>query len=275
MSVVRFRSSHGTRYVFSEPAKACRLDLRLIPRRTPRQNVLHADIAITPRASNQRRWTDAFGNPCVSAVIDGPFRTLEIDAVALTSCSLDHKSEAAFPCDTSLWTTETVRTPALPSLVAAANDIAAAETASHARAAAVVDYVHRRMRYDPGAADPSRALETTVAEEAGVCQDFAHMAAAMLRTLSIPVRYVCGYLDTTAVAGRNAHLAEDDLHAWICAYDLKDGWVDFDPVLGERVDKPRVTVAHGRDFDDVAPVIGRFEGGGAHIMETGVSLWRA
>ena len=48
----------------------------------------------------------------------------------------------------------------------------------------------------------------------GVCQDFAHLALALLRAVGLPARYVSGYL-YPARTRRSARRASGESHAWV------------------------------------------------------------
>ena len=94
----------------------------------------------------------------------------------------------------------------------------------------------------------------------GVCQDYAHIALAMLRELGVPARYVSGHL-----------LGEGAPHAWIEAL-LPDpdepGAVRVVPYDATHRVEPGlnyITVAVGRDYADVAPTSGTFQGASGHF----------
>ena len=89
----------------------------------------------------------------------------------------------------------------------------------------------------------------------GVCQDYAHIMLALLRTLGIPSRYVSGHL-----------IGEGAPHAWVEVL-LSDSNSNqppcplaFDPTHHRRVDHKYITVAVGRDFADVTSTSGVFSG---------------
>ena len=94
----------------------------------------------------------------------------------------------------------------------------------------------------------------------GVCQDYAHIAIAMLRELGVPVRYVSGHL-----------LGEGAPHAWIEALlpdpDLPGALraVAYDPTHQIAPGLNYITVAVGRDYSDVAPTSGTFQGITGHF----------
>ncbi len=93
----------------------------------------------------------------------------------------------------------------------------------------------------------------------------------MCRTLGIPARYVSGYLFDPL----HDHLRGTQAsHAWFEVFVRgRGGWYGLDPTNNKVVDENYVTVAIGRDYQDVAPVEGAFFGGGAHRkMEVSVAL---
>jgi transglutaminase-like putative cysteine protease len=121
------------------------------------------------------------------------------------------------------------------------------------------------------------------AQRKGVCQDFAHILIACLRSLGLAARYVSGYLLTQAAPGTVKLRGSDASHAWGAVYvpDLLDlppaqRWVDLDPT-NDRVGWPSpgedyVTLAIGRDFSDVSPLRGVIHGGASHTLQVGVTV---
>ena len=79
----------------------------------------------------------------------------------------------------------------------------------------------------------------------------------------LPARYVSGYL----VPGRRTPESKQEeviggqaSHAWAEVLIPEDGWMGFDPTLGEPVGLRHVRIAYGRDYGDVAPVRGVYKG---------------
>jgi len=52
------------------------------------------------------------------------------------------------------------------------------------------DYLHRTLRYRPGATDAGTTVEQFLQRREGVCQDFAHLMIAICRAAGLPARYV-------------------------------------------------------------------------------------
>ena len=114
-------------------------------------------------------------------------------------------------------------------------------------------------------------VESFAARE-GVCQDFAHIMLAALRSLRLPTRYVSGYLRTIPPEGQERLEGADASHAWVSVWEPAFGWIDFDPTNDMVPSTDHVALAHGRDYRDVCPVQGVFVGGGQHALTVSVDV---
>ena len=128
------------------------------------------------------------------------------------------------------------------------------------------DYVFKNFQYEKGVT----TVETTIDEiwklKSGVCQDFAHILLVMLRYLSIPARYVSGYI----CPNRNGMRGEGATHAWVEAYIPEYGWLGLDPTNNCMVDDMHVRLAVGRNFVDCSPVKGTYKGSSSHTLNVKV-----
>ena len=106
----------------------------------------------------------------------------------------------------------------------------------------------------------------------GVCQDFAHLQIACLRSLGLAARYVSGYLSTLPPPGRPRLIGADATHAWVSLFCGESGWVDLDPTNNQIPSDRHVLLAWGRDYDDVSPVKGVVLGGGQHAVKVSVDV---
>ena len=130
---------------------------------------------------------------------------------------------------------------------------------------AVVADVRQVVSYDPAATEIGTTLAELLEGGAGVCQDFAHLAAGMLRSVGVPARYVSGYLfasDETASSEEGSGVVSVQTHAWIEAALPGWGWWALDPTNGGPVGEHHVVIGCGRDYGDVPPVRGAFTGSG-------------
>jgi transglutaminase-like putative cysteine protease len=100
-----------------------------------------------------------------------------------------------------------------------------------------------------------------------VCQDFAHLMIACLRSLRLPARYVSGYVRSDReFTGGNAS------HAWVSVWCPVFGWQDFDPTNNVMPQGDHLTLAWGRDYSDVPPVKGVALGGGEQVISVSVEV---
>ncbi len=124
--------------------------------------------------------------------------------------------------------------------------------------------IHHDFSYDPGFTTIATPLSEVLAHRRGVCQDFAHLAIACLRSHGLPARYVSGYIETQPPPGQAKLQGADASHAWFAVYDPDAGWLDYDPTNNQVPIDRHITVAWGRDYSDITPLKGVIYGGGVH-----------
>ena len=108
----------------------------------------------------------------------------------------------------------------------------------------------------------------------GVCQDFAHLAIACLRSHGLAAKYMSGYIETLPPAGKQKLVGADASHAWFSVYLPGDGWYDFDPTNNIVPSERHVTLAWGRDYSDATPMRGVIISGGRHKLDVEVDVKR-
>jgi transglutaminase-like putative cysteine protease len=117
-----------------------------------------------------------------------------------------------------------------------------------ARVQAICNHVHNHLTFGYGFGRPSKTASDAHREKTGVCRDFAHLAVAFCRAMSIPARYASGYLGDIGVPPSGA----GDFCAWFEVY-LGGRWYTFDA----RYNTPRigrVLMVRGRDAADGAMI---------------------
>ena len=127
----------------------------------------------------------------------------------------------------------------------------------------------RIFEYVPGSTTADSPIEAILEIGRGVCQDYAHVMASILRKWGVPCRYVSGYL---APAEENVTTGES--HAWVEGWFPGVGWLGFDPTNDTEGDERHVRVAVGRDYADVPPTRGVFHGTARSRLETEVIIER-
>jgi transglutaminase-like putative cysteine protease len=131
-------------------------------------------------------------------------------------------------------------------------------------------HIHETFAYDTDATNVRTNVRGALAARAGVCQDFAHVMIAVLRSAGIPARYASGYI----FRGDSTILGAEASHAWCEAYLPPYGWVGFDPTNDLLINDHFVRIAIGRDYGDVSPVRGVFRGASESEMSVNVAMDR-
>lgn len=191
-------------------------------------------------------YTDQYGNLCQKLTAPSGGFVIETSATVNTAERSDVGHGDRF-VDIALLPEETLRY-LVPSRYcesdrfgAQAIEVAGIEKPGYDQVANIVDWIRSQVMYAPGtSALPCTALEI-LEEGRGVCKDLAHLGVAMCRSISIPARFVVGYLHG---------LEPMDLHAWFEAY-IGGRWYTFDPTQSDLTGA-RVSIAYGRDAADVA-----------------------
>lgn len=119
----------------------------------------------------------------------------------------------------------------------------------------------------------------------GVCQDFAHILIASLRSLGLAAKYISGYILTNPPPGKPRLIGGDASHAWVSIYvpnidangDLSSGtWFDLDPTNNRwghlSPGEDYIHLAQGRDYSDVSPIRGVIHGGSDHKLTVAVTV---
>ncbi|MDR1877888.1 MAG: transglutaminase family protein [Flavobacteriaceae bacterium] len=132
----------------------------------------------------------------------------------------------------------------------------------------LMEFIFDNFKYLKGVTTVESTLDEVWNLKAGVCQDFAHVLLAMLRSLGIPARYVSGYI----CPNKNGMRGEGATHAWVEAYIPFYGWLGLDPTNNCIVSDLHVRLAVGRNFLDCSPVRGTFKGVSQQRLEVGVSV---
>jgi transglutaminase-like putative cysteine protease len=121
---------------------------------------------------------------------------------------------------------------------------------------ALCSQIHADFAYVPGSTSVSTPLAEVFETREGVCQDFAHVGIACLRSIGLPARYVSGYIATDPPPGKPKLIGADFSHAWLSVLVPGAGWLDIDPTNDQLVNHRHVVTAFGRDYSDVPPLTG-------------------
>jgi transglutaminase-like putative cysteine protease len=289
---MRYRVCHVTRYRYSDPVSLCHSMAYLKPRDLPNQICLASQVRVDPWPAVARDHTDYFGNRVSYFAIQQSHSHLDVTAqseVEVVTRALPDPS-TTIPWELALERIRTGRdealidariftlaSPMVP-LGAKALDYALPSFApERPLLEAVTDLmgrIYRDYEYDPQFSSVATPLADVMEHRRGVCQDFAHLGLACLRSLGLAARYVSGYLETLPPPGQVKLQGSDASHAWFSVFMPDLGWVDFDPTNDQIPTEQHITTAVGRDYQDVTPVRGVFYGGGAHELTIAVDVNR-
>ncbi|MBH1992072.1 MAG: transglutaminase family protein [Sphingomonadaceae bacterium] len=106
---------------------------------------------------------------------------------------------------------------------------------------ALVNWVNENLTYVPGSSDVTTTAADTFVAQQGVCRDFAHLTAALIRSRDIPARLVSVYA---------LGLDPPDFHAVVEVW-LDGAWHLVD-ATGLAPVETMVRIAVGRDATDIA-----------------------
>jgi transglutaminase-like putative cysteine protease len=291
VSLHRYSIRHRTTYDYEGEVVHAHQLLHLAPRTCERQTVLRHALEIIPAAASCSSQTDAFGNPVTRLEFDRPHKRLEVVAeldVELRTLAapteLGEGWEAvrerlayhatpldAAPLDAERFRLQSPYVRLKTAFADYAEDCFPSGAPILAAATELMTKIHREFAYSPGDTSIGTPLLHVLERKRGVCQDFAHLMIACLRSLGLAARYVSGYLRTTRKDKDPALVGSDASHAWVSVYCPPLGWIDLDPTNGVVVDGDHVTIAWGRDFGDVSPLRGVLFGGGRHTVAVEVS----
>jgi transglutaminase-like putative cysteine protease len=281
---------HRTTYRYEHPVSISHHVLRLMPRQCPQQRLHGSDLVLRPAATVGSQGVDYFGNPVTYATIQQQHLELVIEALSSVEVNVPPVRPAQHtpPWEAVFGQLERAGTrEALDTLQYAFDSpytLASADLAGYAgrsftpgrnvleAAQELTRRIHQDFRYDSSATTVSTPVDEVVRLGRGVCQDFAHLELACLRSLGVPGRYVSGYLLTRPPPGQQKLVGADASHAWVSVWCGEAGWVDFDPTNDTIVGDEHVTLAWGRDYGDVSPINGVIFGGGAHRIEVNVDV---
>jgi transglutaminase-like putative cysteine protease len=275
----RLEIQHVTRVRYQGPARASYNEARMTPLTLPGQNALTTRISTEVPAAIWA-YTDYWGTLVSSFDILAAHRDLVIRAMACVETAAP-----AAPARPLAWPELTVRagggrlleylaatdrTRVNTTLAAAARRRVAGADPLEA-AAEIASWVSGQVAYVPGATKVQTSAQEAWDQRQGVCQDMAHLTVALLREVGLPARYVSGYLYPQPEASPGDSVAGQS-HAWVEYWT--GAWAACDPTNGAAVGERHVVVARGRDYADVPPFKGIYQGAPGSAMDVTVELTR-
>ena len=284
---------HDTCYHYDSPVSLAQQLAHLWPRECTWQRCTEQQLLISPNPTTRRDELDVFGNPLTRLAFERPHDELQVNARltvevlarpladfslspaweqtrnALTYSSQPLSAELLEACRYRFQSpyvhlkrsfvefSESCFPPGRPLLLGVQ---------------ALMQKIFSEFTFDAEATQVATPLVEVLERRRGVCQDFAHLMLACVRSRGLAARYISGYLLTQPPPGQPRLIGADASHAWVSVFCPVLGWVDFDPTNNVQPALEHITLAWGRDFSDVSPLRGVILGGGNHDPEVRVTV---
>ncbi|MBY6114445.1 transglutaminase family protein [Mameliella alba] len=280
----------AVRYAYNQSAATARMHLRMMPGSGPAQRLVSGLLEADPMPGFRRDRIDFFGNALTEIAYDTPIdevsfrfsgriRRNELPQELDLSCALsDMRRELAEVASLSPdaphhFLGASDRVVPVPSITAFARGITRPDQPVLSVVQLISRALHQEITFDATATDVTTDPAEAFANRRGVCQDISHIMIAALRGIGVPAGYVSGFLRTEPPEGQPRLAGADAMHAWVRAWCGSEmGWIEIDPTNDMRVGADHISVAHGRDYADVAPVKGSLRSSGLHSTAHSVDV---
>ena len=284
---------HKTDYAYQYPASLCHNIVRLIPRSTDTQLCKKSEVIINPEPDTMIEYEDFFGNKLLYFTIEKEHKQLgvhiiseieklfpvDLEPAAMNPITWEEVCRRPLSNTTELLNSRQFIAPT-PMTMADEAIMAYARQSFHIGCSlysACKDLMHRiftDFTFQSGFTTIATPVSLVVKERKGVCQDFAHLSIACLRSLGLPARYVSGYIETIPAPGKEKLVGVDASHAWFSVFIPGSGWVDFDPTNNQLPGDQHITIGWGRDYADITPLRGVIMSSGRHELKVSVDVRR-
>ena len=285
-----YKISHRTTYKYKHPVSVGNHIACLQPRSLPHHKVKRGELHIHPTPATRTERMDYFGNILCFFTVQEPHKELVVEARSEVVMEQEatrwpqqsppwEEAARSLPNDLTpaaleayQFAFESPRIRVRPEFAAYALE---SFTPGRPLTEGLLDLtarIYKDFRFDAKVTNVRTPTEEVFRKRRGVCQDFAHLQIACLRSLNLAARYVSGYLRTYPPPGKPRLVGADASHAWVSVYCPGVGWIDMDPTNNLVPSDGHVTLAWGRDYGDVSPLRGLILGGGAHTLKVAVDM---
>lgn len=296
---MHLRITHETRYDYSPAVETAQHMAYLQPLDTSCQTLLSHRLEVFPAPAQMTRTTDIYGNRRCFFTLQSPHTELRVVATSevRTRAPLAADSRIAWEAlrehfryhTGGAWSAAaefsfaSMRAPRHEAFAAYARPSFTPGAPALEAACDLMTRIHTDFTYETASTEVNTPPLEALALRKGVCQDFAHIMLACLRSLGLAARYVSGYLLTEPPPGQPRLVGSDASHAWVSIFlpDLPgaqegQGWYDLDPTNNRHgwntPGEDYVTLATGRDYSDISPIRGVIHGGGQHTLAVAVTV---
>ncbi|BEP12030.1 transglutaminase family protein [Acidothermaceae bacterium B102] len=271
---------HTTRYEYPAAVRLSINEARLHPISDNWQTCLDAELVVDPPARFHAPYRDYFGTLAEPFDVETPHTSIEITGRSTVSCIARptaeqvvdaprrHRMDPYDPCIEYTLVSPMVRWD--DEIEALAKSLQ--KDTVVATALAVNDWLTANLTYSTGSTEVGTSVSDVLAQGQGVCQDFAHVACALLRCAGVAARYVSGYFSSVPLETGISFRGEG--HAWVEVLVREGEWWAFDPTNDQPAGDRHVKVGHGRDYSDVVPLRGVYQGGAFGSLRVDVTMRR-
>jgi transglutaminase-like putative cysteine protease len=255
------RVEHHSGYRYQGEVVSSYNEARMTPLTTDRQVTVDSRLEVEPRA-RPFRYLDYWGSVVDAFDVHTPHSELRVAARSVVETSpaapapegpgWDELRSDSLADRFAEYLGPTDYVPRDPELITIADSLTGAR-APAAAVETVAGFVAAHMSYTPGVTEVSTSALEAFHAQHGVCQDYAHLTLALLRSMGVPARYVSGYLHPRKDAAKG-EVVSGESHAWVEAW--AGDWWGFDPTNGVPAGERHVIVGRGRDYADVPPLRG-------------------
>ena len=290
-----FNVTHTTKYEYNAPVSYCHNIATLRPRESKGQELLDYKIQITPEPAEISERIDFFGNFITRFSIQTEHKVLKVTTKSKIkreyvqyhelfnsdACTSITMNDALFALKGMSPEILEAKQYILESIFIRRTDKNIRDYAelSFKGNRSVFDAAYELMQriytdfdFDSEFSTISTPIEDVMKEKKGVCQDFAQIAIACIRSVGLPSRYISGYIETLPAPGKKKLVGADASHAWFAIFIPGFGWVDFDPTNNQIPKDQHIVVGWGRDYYDVPPLKGVVYGSGQSTLKVAVDI---
>jgi transglutaminase-like putative cysteine protease len=288
---LEYQVTHITEYEYFQPIGICHNIAKLIVRDTAHQRTISTNIKISPQPDRQTEYLDFFGNKVLYFAIQKEHKKLIVSIQSVIEKNIEIPKQANLYSDLQWQQIRELLFEPTTEHIEARQFIAETDftkASDEILNYALVSFLPDRSFYDaskdlmqriytdfefkPGATNVATPIDEVMKDKKGVCQDFAHIAIACIRSIGLPARYVSGYIETVAPAGKEKLFGVDASHAWYAIYIPNTGWIDFDPTNNMIPGQQHIAIGWGRDYADITPLKGVILSSGKHKLSVSVDV---
>ena len=290
-----YQLSHTTSYKYQSGVTFCHNIATIKPKNIEGQTVLEYQLEINPEPTEISEKTDFFGNTITRFSIQKFHKKLIVTAkskvlrdsnlqpdiytsevgksMTLNDALLEMNSMNSEIIEIKQYVLESILIAKISSEIKEYAQVSFQPNRSIFEAAfELMQRIFKDFEFNTKVTNVATPIHEVMQNKKGVCQDFAQIGIACLRSIGLPARYVSGYIETLPLPGKEKLVGTDASHAWFSMYIPKFGWIDFDPTNNQIPKDQHIIVAHGRDYYDVPPLKGVIYSSGENKMKVEVDI---